>query len=296
MYLSDQAEGLYAYKDLQSPDHIEQPNIHSQFTFQCQKNIRKLLTAQSRRLNMFTQAILTALVALPVLPVLANEFQKTSYVYYYDELPASAYEGDAYVSAYRDIIYLRKDIHYLDPEDGPELSCPSNGHLKLGFEKASALELHELANEKLLGHPLIIPDHYDTSDCPAAANHTILGPKEYVPPEFLAELDPADDFLVIVPVTEVDVKENELILAFIWGTYHQIVGVIGDAPEELAWLEKGVYPWDSPGSAHLEKRKAGGAAIAKAIAKIFGQGIASGATEWALNKVAGGIEKKGSEK
>ena len=139
------------------------------------------------------------------------------------------------------------------------------------------MHLNELAFEQFIGHPVIIPHGYDMSACPEFTNHTVFGPRLYVPAETLAELDTDDDFAIMIALSEDDVKDGELTLSVIWATDHELIGVVGNAPEELSWLVKGVFPWSistssvsAPASSRVEKR-AKFSGFTKAIGKTFGK-------------------------
>ena len=247
---------------------------------------------------MFLQGLRTTLLALHILPAFTHNILTPSKVFYFDQLPSEAYDGDPDLTAYKDIIYVRKDINYLDPQSGPSLACLPNGQVKLGFVDESDLELNELAYERFLGHPVVIPHGYDISGCPDLVNHTIFGPRQYVPAEALDDLDPEDDFAVMIALSEDDVQDDELTVSVIWVTYHELIGVVGDAPDELSWLAKGVYPWSintsSLSSSRVEKRAKFGA-IGKSIAKLIGKSVVQGGTEWGLEKIWGSITGKGSD-
>lgn len=239
---------------------------------------------------MFRPTLLTTLLTLPIVSISAHNILTPSKVFFFDQLPSEAYDGDPDLTTYKDILYVRKDISYLDIESGPNLTCQSNGQVTLGFSGESALELNQLAYEQFLGHPVIIPHGYDATACSEVANHTIFGPRKYVPAEALEDLDSEDDFAVMIAMSEDDVTDDALTLSVIWATYHELVGVVGDAPEELEWLAKGVFPWSistssSSASSNVEKRaKYGG--ITKTLGQIFGKEVAKAAAEWSVNRVA----------
>lgn len=239
---------------------------------------------------MFRPNLLTGLLTLPIISISAHNILTPSRVFYFDQLPAEAYDGDPDLTTYKDIIYMRKDINYLDIESGPNLTCRSNGQVTLGFSGESALELNQLAYEQFLGHPVIIPHGYDATTCPDVANHTIFGPRKYIPTEAFDDLDTADDFAIMIALTEDDVADDVLTLSVIWVSYHELVGVIGDAPEELYWLAKGVFPWSittsSSSTASTVEKRAEYGGIIKALAKIFGKTGGKTATEWSVKQVA----------
>ena len=251
--------------------------------------------------TMSLRALLATALTLPILSVLSHNILNPSLVFYFDQLPSEAYEGDPDITANKDIIYIRKDINYFDPQDGPSLACLPNGQVTLGFTNQSALELNELAHEQFLGHPVIIPHGYDMSACPDIANHTIFGPRMYVPSEALEDLEMEDDFAIMIALSEDDVKDEELTLSIIWVTYHELIGVIGDAPEELSWLAKGVFPWSittattSSSTSSRVERRGMYSGTASSIAKLFGKTAVNVATEWGIREVAGKISGKGSD-
>lgn len=239
---------------------------------------------------MFHSTLLSALLTLPIISISAHNILNPSKVFYFDQLPSEAYDDDPDLTTYKDILYIRKDISYFDIESGPNLTCLTNGQVTLGFNGESALELNQLAYEQFLGHPVIIPHGYDATTCSEVANHTIFGPRQYVPSEALEDLDTADDFAIMIAMSEDDVTDDTLTLSVIWATYHELVGVVGDAPEELSWLAKGVLPWSistssSSASSNVEKR-AKYSGVGKALAKIFGKTAAKAAAEWSVNQVA----------
>ena len=104
---------------------------------------------------MLSQIALAALSILPIGKVLAaHPLLSPSLVFYFDQIPTEVYDDDPDVVAHKDVVYIRKDIHQLDPEDGPSLTCLPNGQVQLGYTNESALELNKLAYTQLLGHPV----------------------------------------------------------------------------------------------------------------------------------------------
>ncbi len=248
---------------------------------------------------MFLHVLSVAFLTIPILPTSTHDILHPSKVFYFDQVPSAAYAGDPDLAACKDIIYVRKDINYLDPASGPNLTCLPNGQVKLGFTNRSDLVLNELAFEQFLGHPVVIPHGYDMSACPLLANHTIFGPRQYVPAEALADLEPDDDFAVMIALSEDRVEDNMLTLSVIWVTYHELIGVVGEAPEEIFWLAKGVFPWStstysSLSSPRVERRVEFGA-VGKSIAKLFGNLTDEGGKEWGLERIWGKITDKVNE-
>lgn len=239
---------------------------------------------------MFRPNLLSALLTFHIFSISAHNILTPSRVFFFDQLPPEAYDGDPDLTTYKDIIYIRKDINYLDIENGPNITCQSNGQVTLGFSGESALELNQLAYEQFLGHPVIIPHGYDATGCPDVVNHTLFGPRKYVPVEAFEDLEPDDDFAIMIALSEDEVTDDELTLSVIWVTYHELVGVVGDAPEELYWLAKGVYPWSvstssSTGGSKMVKRGKYGK-FGTAIAKILGKTLVKATAEWGVNQVA----------
>ena len=72
---------------------------------------------------MFRSTLLTTLLSLPILSTCSNNLLNPSKVFYFDQLPSEAYDGDPDLTTYKDIIHVRKDINYLDTESGPNLVC-----------------------------------------------------------------------------------------------------------------------------------------------------------------------------
>ena len=242
---------------------------------------------------MFSQAVFTAALTLPILSTCTHNILNPSDAFFFDQLPGDAYDNDPTVAKYKEKIYLRKDINYLDPEDGPYLTCLPNGQVKLDFANETKFKLDELAIQKLLGHPIIIPHGYDSSSCPELADHTIFGPRQSVPKEALADLE-ADGIAVMKAISEDDVQEKEITLSVDWVTYHELIGVVGNAPEELPWLAQGVLPFSdsgssSTGSRRIKKRIFGG--ILAGLGRVIVGGVASGAAGWALDQFANGIRR-----
>ena len=240
---------------------------------------------------MFSQAVLATALTFPILSKCTHNIVNTADVTYFDQLPSDAYDDDPVLAEFKERIYVRKDISYLDPENGPHLTCLPNGQVKLDFANQSAFKLDELATEQLLSHPVIIPHGYDSSSCPELADHTIFGPRQSVPEESLADLE-ADGFAVMIAVSEDDVQEKEITLSVDWVTYHELIGVVGNAPEELPWLAQGVFPFSanassSTTSTRVRKRRFGG--LFRSVGRLFANGAIQGATTWTLDQIARGI-------
>ena len=223
---------------------------------------------------MLSQTILTALVTLPIFLTRSEDNYNASLVTYYNQLPSEIYDDDAEISAIKDVLYIRNDINILDPKNGPDLACRPQGQVTLAFDDKKASDLDSLAKEYLLGHPIIVPPSYDSSACPDLADHTILGPKKYVPADALADLDQDDDFTVLIPLTEADVHDNEITFSVRWATYHNLVGVIGDAPDNFPWLAQDVEPWsdETTSSSRIVRRRVRGG-FGRGLGRILG-GIA----------------------
>lgn len=237
---------------------------------------------------MFYQAVLATALTLPILSACTHDLTSNSDVTYFDQLPSDAYDDDLLLGEYKSRIFVRKDISYLDPENGPSLKCLPNGQVKLHFASQTAFNLDELSREQLLSHPVIIPHGYDDSGCPELKDHTIFGPRESVPEDTLKDLE-ADGFAVMLAVSEDEVQENEITLSVDWITYHGLIGVTGSAPKDLAWLGKGVLPYSdndssSKHSTRGRKRKFGG--IFRSVGKLFASGVVQGATSWSLDQIA----------
>ena len=53
--------------------------------------------------------------------------------------------------------------------------------------------------------------------------------------------------------------DNRVTIRIIWVDYYELIGVVGDAPEDLYYLAKGVFPWSTPAtdnqSAQTTKRQ-----------------------------------------
>ena len=240
---------------------------------------------------MFAQAVLTTALTLPILSTCTHNLLNPADAFYFDQLPGDAYDNDPTVAKYKENIYIRKDINYLDPENGPSLTCLPNGQVKLDFATETKFKLDELVTQKLLSHPIIIPHGYDSSSCPELADHTIFGPRQFVPKESLADLE-ADGFAVLKAVSEDDVQEEEITLSVDWVTYHELIGVVGNAPDELPFLAQGVFPFSDSGSSstkstRIRKRRLGG--LFRSIGRVIGGGVAQGAATWALDQIANGI-------
>ena len=142
---------------------------------------------------------------------------------------------------------------------------------------------------------VLIPHGYDDSKCPELTNHTIFGPKAYVPQEYLATLSNQTDegLAIMIAMSEDEIVDNRLTLSVIWVTYHEIMGIVGSPPDSLYYLQKGVMPWDivqsaSSGSNYTGlpelKRKRG---FGKTTGKIVGNALFSSLFGWALEKVGG---------
>ena len=114
---------------------------------------------------------------------------------------------------------------YLNPENGPSLTCLPNGQVTHGFAHQTPFKLDELAITQLLSHPVIIPHGYDSSSYPELEDHTIFGPRQFVPEDSLADLEEAG-FAVFLAVSEDDVQETEITLSVDWVTYHELIGVV----------------------------------------------------------------------
>ena len=241
---------------------------------------------------MFFRPVLATVLTLPILSTCTHNLVDTSDVTYFDQLPPDAYDNDPLLGENKGSIYVRNDISYLDPKNGPHLTCLPNGQVKLDFTNdESAFKLNELATAQLLSHPVIIPHGYDSSSCPELADHTIFGPKENVPEESLVDLA-EDGFAVMIAVSEDDVQEKEITFSVDWVTYHELIGVVGTPPKELSWLAQGVFPFSAKGSssttsARGRKRRFGGAF--RSIGRLFANGAIQGATGWALDQIARGI-------
>lgn len=212
---------------------------------------------------MLFQAVLATALTLPILSTCTHNLKDTSDVFYFDQLPPESYDNDSTVAEYKDKIYVRKDISFFSRENGPSLTCLPDGKVTLGFTNGTAFRLNELADQKFLGHPVIIPHNYDTTSCPELVNHTIYGPRSSIPPDTLTELEEgleAGNYAVMIAHTEDDVQEQNITLSVDWVTYHELIGAIGNPPEELSFLAQGVLPWSSTtssasGSTGVEKRR-----------------------------------------
>ena len=217
---------------------------------------------------MYRQALLTTLLALPIFSTAVEDLLtltkaarvdhnlvNPSSVIFLDQLPSEAYDNDPDLTAYKNVVYIRKDIEVLDQANGPKLTCLPNGQVTFEFKNESALRVSRLASDELLDHPVIIPHYYDASSCPELTNHTIFGPRESVPAESFDGLDTEDDFAIFIPVFESDVNGTTLTLSVAWATYHEIVGIVGDAPEALSWLAKSVFFPGDTSSSSVQKRR-----------------------------------------
>ena len=187
--------------------------------------------------------ILATLFALPLSHTHPLGF--LSKVFFLDQIPADLYSNDTDLVTNKDTVYIRKDISYLDPDNGPSLTCLPNGQVQLGFNDTSALKLDKMAYVEILGHPLIIPHGYDASSCPELANRTIYGPLDYIPLVDQGILEEEDKEAVMVALGLDEVIDNRLTFSFIWVDYHELVGVVGEAPDALYYLAKGVFPWST---------------------------------------------------
>ena len=243
---------------------------------------------------MSLQTLRITLLATLVLPTFTRSILTPSKVFYYDQLPSDAYSGDPDVAANKERIYVRKDINLLDPQNGPSITCLPNGQVRFGFSEESGLKLDELAAEKFLDHPIVIPHGYDSSCCPELGNHTIYGPRSDVPAEALDDLEEQDDFAVLIATSEDDVQDNELTVSVDWVTYHELIGITGDAPEELFWLAKGVYPFSETNpsaSSRMKKRQRFRVRgrISGGLLGYIGCALVGGAPNWCLDQIAGAI-------
>ena len=64
-----------------------------------------------------------------------------------------------------------------------------------------------------------------------------FGPRKFVPEDSLADLED-DGLAVFLSGSENDVQETEITLSVEWVTYHELIGVVGNPPEELSWSLK----------------------------------------------------------
>ena len=130
---------------------------------------------------MMTTATLAFLL---VLSTLSRAFSP-SRVFFFDQIPAEIYSEDPDIVAHKEIVHVRKDFHFLETGTGPNLTCLANGQVQLEYPDASAASLDVLTFTNYLGHPIIIPSDYDSSHCPHFQNHTLFGPKAYIPQDIL---------------------------------------------------------------------------------------------------------------
>ena len=240
---------------------------------------------------MFSQAVLATALTLPILSICTHNLTDTSDVFYLDQLPSEAYDNDPTVAKYKESIYVRKDISYLNPENGPSLTCLPNGKVTLGFPNGTALKLSELADQQFLGRPVVIPHGYNASACPELVNHTIFGPRESVPADTLAELedDPeAEGYAAFIAHTEDDIQEQNITLSVDWVTYHELIGAVGNAPEELDFLAQGVFPWSSTTSSSTASTAVKKRRIGRLIGGL-GRLLAPALLGWGVDQIANRI-------
>ena len=249
---------------------------------------------------MLFQAVLVTALSFPILSTCTHTITDKSDVFYFDQVPADAYNNEPTIAGYKDRIFVRKDISYLDPKKGPKLVCLPNGQVKLDFVNAkSALRLDELASDWFLSHPVIIPYGYDSLSCPELVDYTIFGPRDSVPEDSLADLqEGGDNYAIMIAVSEDDVTEQELTVSVDWADYHSLIGIVSNPPEGLASLAPGIFPFDdssSTASTRVRKRRVPVGNVFKAIGKFLAKETVRGGTEWALDRVAKGVSDGGDE-